>query len=157
MMDELFDIGKGDAEKKKKKKKSTSSSDESEDEVKTNGDNSVPSLFHITIDSNTLSQLVGVTAKLKKSHQMQSAPVSKISSLLTVLTEQLSVQSAGLKARKSADESAAAGSDDDDEERNITNSSSLMHKFESCCDTCLIALYILSSKGQFVSLLLPST
>lgn len=154
MLDELFDIEK-DAVKKKKKKRSDSSDDESDDEdredrqhAKMNGDSSrLPALFDITIDGNTLAQLVGVTAKLKKSHQMQAAPVAKISNLLTVLTQQLTVQSAGLKKRKSVEESAAANSDDEDEDTNITTSSSMMHKFELCCDTCLVSLYILSSKG----------
>ena len=159
MLDELFDMGKKDAVKKQKRSSSSSDDSEEEDEAphaKTNGDSSPPSLFDITIDGNTLAQLVGVTAKLKKSHQMQSAPVSKISTLLTVLTQQLTVQSAGLKTRKSAEETAAAGSDDEDEDRNITNSASMMHKFESCCDTCLIALYILSSKGKFCILFVDS-
>lgn len=153
ILDQLFDVGQK-AVSRKKKKRSSSSSEESEQEeedeghqTKTNGASSVPGLFDVTIDGNTLFQLVAVTAKLKKSHQMQSAPVSKISNLLTVLTQQLSVQSAGLRARKGAD-GAPAGSDEDDEDTNITTSSSMMHKFESCCDTCLIALYILSSKGQ---------
>lgn len=153
MLDELFDAGKKEV-RKKKKRSSSSSSEDSEEEApaaKTNGDSSPAGLFDITIDGNTLAQLVGVTAKLKKNHQMQSAPVSKISTLLSALTQQLTVQSAGLKTRKTGEEAAAAGSDDEDEDRNITNSASMMHKFESCCDTCLVALYILSSKGEFFS------
>lgn len=72
--------------------------------------------------------------------------VSKMTNLLTVLTQQLDVQSAGLKdkRRKSSDDHE----DEDDEDTNITTSASMMQKFESCCDCCCVALYILSSKGM---------
>lgn len=158
ILDQLFDAGQKSLSHKKKKRSSSSSDDSEEEEeddrrqTKTNGGTSDPGLFDVTIDGNTLFQLVAVTAKLKKSHQMQSAPVSKISTLLTVLTQQLSVQSAGLRARKSGDD-AAAGSDDEDEDANITTSMSMMHKFEFCCDTCLVALYILSSRGWYLPVL----
>lgn len=162
MLDELFDLNKdkmgalnhkeesdteeddddSDTDRRRKKKKSKKS--------KMNGE-SLPAIFDITLSGSTLNTLVALTAKLKRNSQTANAPVSKISSLLTILTQQLAVQSAGLKdkrRRSSVEEKNQDGTDDDDEDTNITTSTSMMHKFEACCDCCLIALHILSSKGK---------
>lgn len=146
MLDELFDLGKTS------KKKSSSDTEESEGEgdthnsERTNGA-SVPALFDITLNGHTLAQFVSVTAKLKKGNLTQSSPVSKITNLLTVLTQQITVQSAGLKRRKSVEEGNASD-DEDDGDCSIATSNALMQKFESCCDCCLVSLNLLSSKGM---------
>lgn len=148
MLDELFDLGKVASAKHKSRDSSSEDTDEEDShnkKPKTNGD-STPALFDITLTPETLYHFVGVTAKLKRNNKMKSAPTSKITTLLTALTQQLTVQSAGLKRRKSVDEQN--DSDDDDEDSNITTSTQLLHKFESCCDCSVVSLNILSSKGK---------
>ena len=152
MVDELFELSSSGTNKRKKPSSSDDEDFDSEDKKKkkpkTNGE--VPGLFDITLSGETLNHFVGVTAKLKRSNQMGSQSTSKISTLLSALTQQLTVQSAGLKRRKSTDEQNANASDEDEEDNNITTSTQLMHKFESCCDCSCIALNILSSKGKKV-------
>lgn len=137
--------------RRKRLKKSCKSSKKSG--AKTNGDlQSEMAIFDITLSESTLTTFVSLTAKLKRSNQTSGATASKISSLLTVLTQQISIQSAGLKDRRrrsSVDDSNQSDEDQDEDSGNITTSQSLMHKFESCCDCCLVALYILSSRGLY--------
>ena len=151
MLEELFDLGMSSTAAKK------TSDDEISDEDNYHGKRSKKSkvngevaagLFDITLSGETLSHFVAVTAKLKRSNKMSDSSSSKISNLLTALTQQLTVQSASLKRRRSTDEQNGSG--DEDEDTNITTSSQLLHKFESCCDCSLIALNILSSKGKIV-------
>ncbi|RWS29388.1 nipped-B-like protein [Leptotrombidium deliense] len=137
MLDELFDMNRG----KKVLKESSSESDSDSDSGKrskkhsrkTNGETLTENkavLFEITLSQTTLSHFVGLTAKLKRNNSMQNMSVSKLINLLTVLTQQLTIQSASLrdKRRKSVE--------------------ALMAKFETCCDCCLVALYIMTSKGM---------
>ena len=163
MLDELFDLSKdkigsmnhkdeddsgteaedSDEERRRKKKRAKKA-------ARMNGE-SGPAIFDITLSGSTLNTFVALTAKLKRNAQTSSAPANKISNLLTILTQQLAIQSAGLKdkrRRSSVDDHPPVGSDDEDEDTNITTSTSMMHKFEACCDCCLIALHILSSKGK---------
>jgi len=145
MLDELFDLGKVASAKHKSRDSSEEDEEDSHNKKpRTNGD-STPALFDITLTPETLYHFVAVTAKLKRNNKMKSAPTSKITTLLTALTQQLTVQSAGLKRRKSVDEQ---NDSDDDEDSNITTSTQLLHKFESCCDCSVVALNILSSKGM---------
>lgn len=155
MVNELFELGSGDSGRKKS---STSDDDNTDTEENDNGkkhrkgktNGEVPGCFNITLSGETLSHFVAVTAKLKRSNQMQSAPTSKVTTLLTALTQQLTVQAAGLRRRRSHDEQQGPNvSDDEEEDYNITTSTQLMHKFESCCDCSLIALNVLSSKGLY--------
>lgn len=161
MLDELFDLNKermghmnhdeeesdeegddSDDERRRKKKKAKAKN-------KMNGGDSASAIFDITLSGSTLNTLVALTAKLKRNGQTSAMSASKLSSLLTILTQQLAVQSAGLKdKRRRSSVEEKDGSDDDDEDTNITTSTSMMHKFEACCDCCLVALHILSSKGM---------
>jgi hypothetical protein len=153
MLDELFDLDKVASAKHKGDSSSEEEEEDSHKKPKTNGD-STPALFDITLTPETLYHFVAVTAKLKRNHKMKSAPTCKISTLLTALTQQLTVQSAGLKRRKSVDEQN--DSDDDDQDSNITTSTQLLHKFESCCDCSVVSLNILSSKGEWFFFLMCS-
>jgi hypothetical protein len=156
MLEELFDLGTNSTTAKKKSESSEDDSEEDNDHAlgkksknsKMNGEVLPSGLFDITLSGETLSHFVAVTAKLKRSNKMSDASTSKISYLLSALTQQLTVQAASLKRRRSTDEPTA--SDDDEEDNNITTSAQLLHKFESCCDCSLIALNILSSKGKHI-------
>jgi len=156
MVEELFELGSGDISAKKEKASSGEDTDTEDNEYSkkkksgmTNGDG--PALFDITLSGETLSHFVAVTAKLKRNNQMQTMSTSKVSTLLTALTQQLTVQSVGLKKRRTSQDQdqQQGGSEDDEEENDITSSTSLLYKFESCCDCSLIALNILSSKGMY--------
>lgn len=157
MLDELFDLGKVKGSKKAKRASSDEEESGSDGErkhkkkgAKVNGEASgldTSQLFDITISDTTLAHFVAVTAKLKRNDHMQNIPVSKLINLLSVLTQQLAVQSSYLKdkRRKSTEEQE---DDDEDDDSNITNSPAMMQKFESCCDAACVALYVLSSKGN---------
>ena len=157
MLDELFDLGQAKHSKHRSKTDDEDEESDSEEERhikqkhknnKMNGESSheISKLFDITLSGATLAHFVGTTAKLKRNDQMQAMPVTKLINLLQVLTQQLAVQSASLKdkRRKSTEDG------DEDEDTNITNSASMMKKFESCCDCCCVALYVLSSKGKSI-------
>ena len=153
MLDELFDMDNV--------KKPAASSDESSDseddgrkrktQKKTNGDNSTSNkslLFDITLSSTTLTTFVCLAAKLKRINAMQNIPVEKLGKILNVLNQQLAIQSAGLKDKRRKSTDTGDPNAEDDEEESIANSASLMSKFEMCCDCCLLALYIMTSKGM---------
>ncbi|RWS10994.1 nipped-B-like protein [Dinothrombium tinctorium] len=156
MLDELFDINKG--KKVLKEVSSESDSDDSDEERrekkkvrKTNGESVCENkavLFDITLQPTTLYHFVGLAAKLKRNHTMQNMSVSKLINLLTVLTQQLAIQSASLKDKRRRSVDGVGDEEEEQEDDNITNSAALMAKFETCCDCCLVALYIMTSKGM---------
>jgi len=152
MLDELFDLNKG---------KKSSLEDESEesdsDEIgsrkksnkKTNGETSDRKhvLFDITLSSSTLNNFICLAVKLKRTNSMQSISASKLINLLTVLTQQLAIQSVSLKDIRRKSFEGSEFNEEEEEEDSYINSSNLVSKFEMCCDCCLLSLCILTSKG----------
>jgi len=125
--------------KKKKKMKSKMNGDDYAQE------NHDPSTFlDITLSSPTLLHFINLTAKLKKSNQMKTIPTSKLTNLLTVLTQQIAVQSASLKNKRRKE----SASSDEDEDEDSPSFSQLVERFELCSDCCLVALNIMTSKGM---------
>ncbi|KAK4337295.1 hypothetical protein RND71_044120 [Anisodus tanguticus] len=150
MLNELFNINS------KSKKKSDFEDDEDDDDerkkkkklkAKLNGEgitDSDTTMFDITLNSSTLLHFINLTAKLKKSNLMKTISTSKLSNLLTVLTQQIAIQKASLKNKRKKDTNSSDEEDDEDS----SSFSMLLEKFEQCSDCCLVALNIMTSKGM---------
>lgn len=152
MLDDLFNI---ESSKKKSSQNDEASDSDSDSDIRrkpkksSNEDSSKRSqLLDITISPRDLIDFVCLAAKLKRTNQMQNISVDKLGKLLNVLSQQLTIQTAGLMNKRRKSTENEDGYDDEDEEGNIANSATLMSKFESCCDCCLLALYIMTSKGK---------
>lgn len=150
MLNELFNLSSAknkdeyDSEdedledRKKKKKKNKMNKINGDNLQETKNDSTM--FLDITLSAPTLLHFINLTAKLKKSNLMKNIPTSKLTNLLTVLTQQIAVQSATLKNKRRKD---TASSDDEDEDDPSFHQ--ILEKFELCSDCCLVALNIMTS------------
>lgn len=96
-----------------------------------------------------LSQLVAITAKLKRKNKTKNVNLGKLTSLLTTLSSQLQVQTEVLKNTSYRDDSQSSSIDSGDESENKGSSEkSRTQKFEICCDCAVIALHIMTSNSM---------
>ena len=131
--------------RKKKKYKNNNSSNKLNggDHLQITNDNTM--FLDITLSSPTLLHFINLTAKLKKSNLMKTIATSKLTNLLTVLTQQIAVQSAHLKNKRKKETTANSDEEDDDDSQSFNQ---IMEKFELCSDCCLVALNIMTSSGM---------